>query len=250
MMTRSRAALTHLGFSLLLLAACVGLILLAWYPHPLFVLSQNARFSLALISAACIVLPSLTWLVARPGKERPKLVLDLVVIGLIHVSAVSWGMYNLGVQKPYFMIFTLDRFDVLARAQAVGQITNPALLDKPFAGPVHAYANMPTESAAFQQLLREVMFEGKPDIQFRPEFWSPYGERMHLALQTARPLADLRAARPASSECIDDLASERDADIGRLRFVPGIMGDGHFAVVLDGGSGEIAGYINTNPWLE
>jgi hypothetical protein len=249
-MARSRAALTHLGLSLLLLAACVGLILLAWYPHPFFLLSQHARFSLALIAAACIVLPSLTWLVAKPGKERPKLVLDLVVIGLIQASAVSWGMYNLGVQKPYFMVFTLDRFDVLAREQAVGQITNSALLDKPFAGPVHIYANMPTESAAFQQLLREVMFEGKPDIQFRPEFWSPYGERRQLALQTARPLADLRAARPEAKIRIDDLASGLDAEIGRLRFVPGMMGDGHFAVVLDGSNGKIAGYIDTNPWLE
>ena len=249
-MTRSRAASPHLLLSLGALAVCAGLVMFAWYPYPFRILPPSGKLAAALVVTACIIAPALTWLVATPGKEKSKLLLDLVVIGMIQVSAVAWGMYNLSMQKPYFMVFTLDRFDVLARNQAVGQITNPALLDKPFAGPVFLYANMPTEPAAFQQLLQEVMFEGKPDIQFRPELWSLYDKRKHLALQAARPLAELSAARPESKECIDDLASGRDADIERLRFVPGMMGDGHFAVVLDGSNGEIAGYVNTNPWLD
>ena len=249
-MKRSRTALPHLLLSLGVLAACAGLVIFAWYPYPFLQLSPGGELAVALIGAACIIAPALTWLVSTAGKATSKLVFDLVVIGLIQVSAVAWGMYNLSAQRPYFMVFTLDRFDVLARDEVVGQITNPAFLDKPFSGPVLLYANMPAaESAAYQRLLQEVMFEGKPDIQYRPEFWSPYGERQHMAPQAARPLADLRAARPESAECIDDMAGGRNADIAHLRFVPAMMGNGHFAVVLDGSSGDVVGYIKTDPWL-
>jgi hypothetical protein len=250
-MTRSRAALPHLLLSLAVLAVCAGMVMFAWYPYPFLILTHSGALAAALIIAVSLAAPALTWLIATPGKDKPKLLFDLVVIGLIQVSAVAWGMYNLSEQKPYFMVFAVDRFDVLARGQVFGRIDDATFLDKPFSGPIMRYAEMPaTESTAYQRLLQEVMFEGKPDIQFRPEFWSPYGERKHLALQAARPLADLRAERPESADCIDGLTGEHSTDIAQLRFVPAMMGDGYFAVVLDGGSGGVVGYIKTDPWLE
>ena len=53
-------------------------------------------------------------------------------------------------------------------------LTTPGFWKKPTAGPILLYANMPADPAAYQQLLQEVMLEGKPDLQFRPEFWSLY----------------------------------------------------------------------------
>jgi hypothetical protein len=250
-MTRSSAALLHLCFSLLLLAACAGLVMFAWYPGPFLQLPRSGELAAALTAAACIIMPALTWLVFTPGKSRPKLILDLVVIGLIQLSAVTWGMYNLSAQKPYFMVFTLDRFDVMSRRQVFGSIDDPAFLDKPFSGPAILYAVMPAaDSNDYQRLLQEVMFEGKPDIQYRPEFWSVYSERAREVLRASRPLADLRAARPDAAGPISALVVDRGGDITQLKFVPGMIGRGHFAAVLDGASGDVVGYINTDPWLK
>jgi hypothetical protein len=249
-MKRTRTALLHLGPSLLLLAACAGLVLFAWYPYPFLQLSTSGGRAALLVAAACVIAPALTWLVATPGKGRSKLVLDLVVISLIQVSTVAWGMYNLSVQKPYFMVFTLDRFDVLARREAFGWIDNPAFLDKPLSGPIPLYAEMPSDPDTYQRFLREVMFEGMPDLQFRPEFWSRYAGRAQEALQAASPLADLRGARPDAAECIDTLVGDHGGDITQLRFVPGMMRGGQFAAVLDATSGELLGYVQTDPWLD
>jgi hypothetical protein len=249
-MKRTRAAPLHLGLSLLVLAVCAGLVLFAWYPYPFLQLPPSGKLAASLVAAACVVTPALTWFVYTPGKSIPKLVFDLVVIGLIQASAVAWGMYNLSLQKPYFMVFTVDRFDVLARQQVTSPIDDPAFLDKPISGPIVLYAEMPADRETYQRLLQEVMFEGKPDLQFRPEFWHAYDGRAKEALRAARPLADLRGARPDAVEGIDTLVRDHGGDIARLRFVPGLMHGGQFAAVLEGASGELLGYLQTDPWLD
>ena len=246
-MKRSRAALLHLLPSLLLLAVCAGLALFLWYPHPFRHLPESGRFSLLLIGSAVVVGPALTWLVFKNGKKG--LVLDLAVIGLIQLAALGWGTYTLYLAKPYFMVFAVDRFETLARRDVTYPVGNPAFLDKPFTGPLALYANMPADTDRFQKLLQEVMFEGKPDLAFRPEFWSAYEDRQHLVVQVAQPLGSLRQARPAAAAAINALVRDNGGEIAELQYVPGMIGSGHFSVVIDARSGAISGYLDTDPWL-
>jgi hypothetical protein len=191
----------------------------------------------------------MTWLVYKPGKRG--LLLDLVVISLIQLAAFGWGAMSLYLNRPYFMVFTVDRFEVLSgRDVDFAWIRDTRFLNKPLTGPILLYANMPTDPAAYQKLLREVMFEGKPDLQFRPEFWSVYSDRQDLVLKKSRPLADLRDNRPDSSSAIDRLINNHGGDIVRLRFVPALFKDGQFAVILDAANGEVVDTLLINPWLE
>ena len=248
-MTRSRAALNHLWPSLLVLAGFAGLLLLAWYPYPFREFAESDKFALALILSATIVGPAMTWLVYKQGKRG--LLLDLVVISLIQLAAFGWGALSLYQNRPYFMVFTVDRFEVLAgRDVDFAWIRDARFLDKPSDGPVLLFANMPTDPAAYQKLLREVMFEGKPDLQYRPEFWSLYSERKQAALQKSRPLADLRDKRPESIDAIDRLVHRHGGDIGMLRFVPALFKDGQFAVILDAENGDVVDTLLIGPWLE
>jgi len=248
-MTRSRAALTHLWPSLLLLAVLAGLVLFAWYPYPFRQFEQSGKFALALILTAGFIGPAMTWLVYSKGKRG--LLLDLVVISIIQLAAVGWGALSLFQNRPYFMVYTVDRFEVLsARDVDFAWITEAKFLDKPFAGPILLFANMPADPAAYQKLLHEVMFEGKPDLQFRPEFWSLYAERRQLALQKSFSLSDLRDKRPDSLVAMDRLVKRHGGDIDLLRFVPAMLKDGQFAVILDAGSGDVVDTLMTDPWLE
>jgi hypothetical protein len=108
---------------------------------------------------------------------------------------------------------------------------------------------MPSDPAAYQKLLHEIMFEGKPDLQFRPEFWSLYTERKQLALQNSRPLGDLRSKNPDSGRAIDHLVNHHGGAIELLRFVPAMQKGGQFAVILDA-DGDVVDMLMTNPWLE
>jgi len=248
-MTRSHAALTHLWPSLLVLAGFGSLLLMIWYPYPFRQFAESDKFALALILTATFIGPAMTWLVYKQGKRG--LLLDLAVISLIQLAAFGWGALSLYQNRPYFMVFTVDRFEVLSGRDVDSTwIRDARFLDKPLTGPVLLFANMPTDSAAYQQLLREVMFEGKPDLQFRPEFWSFYAERKEPVLQKSRPLADLRDNRPDSQDAIDRLVNRHGGEIGRLRFVPALFRDGQFAVILDAANGDVVDSLLISPWLD
>ncbi len=247
-MTKKRAALRHLWPSLIVLAIIAGLILLVWYPYPFLQFKANDKFSLTLVIAAVIFGPAMTWFLYREGKWG--LVFDLVVVVLIQLAAIAWATFALYQNRPYFMVFTVDRFEVLSIREV--EFSNPGqlkFLDKPTVGPNLLYANMPVEPAAFQKLLKEVMFEGKPDLQFRPEFWSLYRERQLQTLAISKPLATLRRARPESVNAIDKLVRQNGGDITQLTFVPGMIKDGNFAAILDADSGEILDSLAIDAWL-
>jgi len=248
-MSKSRAALSHLWPSLLVLATLAVLILFTWYPYPFRQFGDSGKFAALLILAAVGLAPALTWFVYRQGKRG--LLFDLWVIVIIQLAAIAWGTYSLYQSRPYFMVHTIDRFEVISKRDVdVTQVTDSRFLDKPLAGPILLYANMPSDPVAFQKFLSEVMFEGKPDLQYRPEFWSLYAEKQKLALEKSHPLENLRNARPESFSAIDQLVDKSGGDIGQLRFVPALLTNGQFAVILDANSGEVVGMLMIDPWLK
>lgn len=248
-MSKSRAALSHLWPSLLVLATLAVVILFVWHPYPFRQFGESGKFASLLILAAVSLAPALTWFVYKQGKRG--LLFDLWVIVIIQLAAIAWGTYSLYQSRPYFMVHTVDRFEVFSKRDVdLTQVKDSRLLDKPLAGPILLYATMPADPVAFQNFLQEVMFEGKPDLQYRPEFWSLYAEKQKLALEKSRPLEDLRNARPESFSAIDQLVNDNGGDIGQLRFVPALLPNGQFAVILDANSGEFVDTLMIDPWLE
>jgi len=247
-MNRSRAALTHLWPSALLLIIISTLIVFAWYPHPFLQFKDTAKFPLMLIVTAVLIGPAMTALVYK--KDKRGLVFDLVVIVIIQLTAVVWGSVALYQNRPYFMVFTLERFEVLSiRDVDPGTIKDPRFLDKPVSGPILLYATMPTGDA-FQKLIKEVMLEGKPDLQYRPEFWSLYDEKKILAIKPSKPLSKLRINRPDSAADIDRLVQKHGGDINKLHFVPGQHQNGQFAAILDVDSGDVIDSLVIDAWID
>lgn len=248
-MSKLRAASTHLWPTLLLLGVLAGLVLFAWYPNPFRQFGESGKFALLLILSAGFAGPFLTWLVYSKGKRG--LILDLSVIAIIQLAAITWGTFSLYQNRPFFMVYTVDRFEVLSERNVdLTQVTEPMFLDKPYVGPILLYANLPSDPAAYQKFLQEVMFEGKPDLQFRPEFWSLYTERQQLVLQKSQSLEALLNARPDSADEIDKLVKDNGGDIHQLLFVPAMLKNGHFAVILDVLSGEVLDTLVIDPWLD
>jgi len=247
-MSKSRAALTHLWPTLLILAILASVILFLWYPHPFRQFGDSGKFALLLIFTAAFVGPALTFMVYKKGKRG--LLLDLCVISLVQIAALGWGAFSLYQNRPYFMVYTVDRFEVLSQRDVdLSWIKDPRFLEKPSTGPILLYANMPADPAAYQQLLKEVMFEGKPDLQFRPEFWSLYTERQQAVLHNSLPLDDLRKARPDSTIEIDNLVQSLGNNIDQFRFVPALPKNGQFAVILDAQNGDVLDTLVIDPWL-
>jgi hypothetical protein len=59
----------------------------------------------------------------------------------------------------------------------------------------------------------------------------------------------LRNARPESIDAIDKLVKNNGGDITQLKFVPGMVGDGQFAAILDADSGEVVDTLVIDSWV-
>jgi len=248
-MSRARTALTHLWPSLLAAGIILVLVAFAWYPGPFLQFQGNTKFSLLLVGFAALAGPVLTWLVYK--EHRFKFRFDVSVIVLIQLAALGWGSWTLLGQRPYFMVFSVDRFEVLAKKDVnPADIADPRFLEKPFTGAVLLFAAMPTDRQVYSELVREVVLEGRPDLHLRPGFWHLYTEKQQVVVQIARPLAELRTARPGSVAKIDRWVQEHGGDIARFRFVPAWGRFGEFAAVLDAANGDYLGGIVTSPWLD
>ena len=112
-MSKAHAALTHLWPTLLVLALLAGLVAFAWYPYPFRQFEESGKFSLLLILAAGLTGPALTALVYKKGKRA--LLFDLSVILFVQLAAIAWGTLSLYQNRPYFMVHTVDRFEVLSK---------------------------------------------------------------------------------------------------------------------------------------
>lgn len=247
-MSRSRAAFTHLVPIILILIVIATVLVFAWYPYPFWEFGKSGKFALSLILAAGFAGPALTWVVYKQGKWGLRF--DLWVIAIVQLTAMGWGTFSLYQNRPFWMIYTVDRFEVLSmRDIDLRWVTDPKFLDKPFVGPMLLLANMPADPAAYQKLLREIVFEGKPDIQFRPESWSLYTERKEIALQKSRPLMELRDARPDSSRALEKTIKNHGGDITLLKFAPTLQKDGEFTTILDAQNGDVIETLMIDPWV-
>jgi len=248
-MSKSRAAFTHLVPIVLVLVLIASVVVFAWYPYPYWHFGKSGKFALSLILTAGFAGPALTWVVYKKGKRGLRF--DLWVIAIVQLVAITWGTLSLYQNRPFWMVHTVDRFEVLSMREVdLSWVTDPRFLDKPLTGPLLLLANMPADPVSYQNLLREIMFEGKPDIQFRPEFWSLYSEGKEIALQNSRPLVSLRDARPDSSGAIDKVVENHGGDISLFTFVPTLQKDGQFSTILDAQSGDVIDHLMIDPWVK
>ena len=248
-MSRSRAAAFHLLPTLLVLAVIAAIVVFSWYPYPLWQFGKSGKFALSLIAAAGLAGPFLTWAVYKKGKRG--MLFDLWFIAIVQLVAISWGAFSLYENRPFWMVHTVDRFEVLStRDVDLAWVTDTRFLHRPLNAPLLLLANMPADPAAYQKLLREIMFEGKPDLQFRPEYWSLYTENMEIALRKSRPLANLRDAHPESIMAIDKVVQNNGGDIANLRFIPVLQKDGQLTAILNAQSGGFIDILAIDPWVD
>jgi hypothetical protein len=177
------------------------------------------------------------------------LLLDISLIAAIQLSALIYGTTVIYQERPYYSVFAVDRFQALAyRDVDHSMIQHDALRQKPFIGPILAVASLPEDQETFQRLLQETLFEGKPDIDRRPEFWTPYNDDHAAVIARAGKLTDLLAAKPEAETAITDLTEERGIDLSRLGYLPFVGRDESFTFVIDAETGEPIDIIDVNPW--
>lgn len=244
-MNRIRASLTHLAISAVVVGVSLAVIFFAWYPAPYFQVSGALNVVAILVLAMLIGAPLMTLSVFRPGK--PGLVFDLVVITVVQLGALAGGLALIYQERPYYVVFAIDRFEVLARRDVdESAIEDERLKQKSWSEPIYAVASLPDSSDEQQQLIEDVL-NGKPDIERRPEFWSAYAENSAVVLGKATPLAEFVRDRPDAAELTQQIIDAHD-DGHRLAGLPVIGKQGAYLIVIEPEDKKPVGLIAVDPW--
>lgn len=247
--SKMRAFLIHLSGSALVVGTLCAIIFFVWYPAPYFAVKGASGVLLVLIGVDLILGPTLTLILFRPRK--PGLVFDLSVIVAIQLAALVYGTTAIYQERPYYLVFAVDRLEILAYKDVDStMIEHQELRRKPFIGPILAVASLPEDQDGFQRLLEETVFEGKPDIERRPEFWSPYANRSDDVIARARSLAELLERYPEARTEISRLTETLDAEIDDLAYIPLVGREKSFAFVIDAETATPIDIIDVDPWSD
>jgi hypothetical protein len=244
-MSKLRAFSIHLAISAAIVGFAITIIFLAWYPSPYFRVIDAWKVVGVFIGVGLVVGPLPTLIVFRSGK--PGLVFDLCVIALIQVCALVYGLTIIYSERPYYVVFAVDRFEVLARKDVdESQIKDDRLQHKPWAEPIYAVASLPDSLEARQRLIDEVI-QGKPDIERRPEFWSPYDDKSDEVLNAATPLTEFRERRPDALDLAERVIAAHPNG-SELVGVPVIGKQSAYVIVLEPEQRKPVGVLPVDPW--
>ena len=243
--TRWQASGLHLAISAAIGAVALAIMLLVWYPWPLFHAEGGTELLFILLAVDVILGPIITLIVFRQGKRGMRF--DLVVIGVTQLAALLYGMHIVFIARPAFLVFIADRFEV-ARAvelepEELAKAKFPQFSRPPFDGPKLAYAAMPSDPAKRQELVMKA-FAGV-DLNAFPEYWVPYSERRKEVLAAAMTLERARAAEPENVKSVEAWLAASGRKEGDLRYVLLRARRAWVWVVLDARSAEIVKMILT-----
>ena len=175
---RVKAFSFHLLISMLVTAAVIALVFLLWYPAPLHTATGVTHIFLILLGVDMILGPALTLLVYKPGKKT--LVMDLTVIALLQLAALSYGIFTVAEGRPVWIVYAKDRFDLVRFNeiddrridQAATQFRTPS-----WSGPQWAAAVSPQDSGAKKERLMETLLSGV-DISQMPDLFQPLSSQV------------------------------------------------------------------------
>jgi len=245
-MTRFQAFTKHFLLSAVIVGTACAVIWYAWYPAPLFEFVGAWSAVQVLIGVDLIVGPVMTLILYKAGKRW--LWLDMTVIAIIQLTAFGYGMSVIYQERPCYMVFAVDRFELVTCSMIDPQLlkSNEAIGPKDWRSPLYAVANFPSDQNEFQKLQEEVIFEGAPDIALRPNLWSTYDENISKQLSAV--------AIPAASLSLTDEMRKEYSDIeARIDKEPWLiaattMKGQVITLAIDPDTLRPMGHLPINPW--
>lgn len=245
-LSRWKASAIHLGLSACIAGALLALMLLVWYPWPLYSIAGGRGLTMILVGVDVVLGPLITLVIFKAGKKGLKF--DLAVIALLQLSALAYGVHTVFVARPAWLVFNVDRFNLVAAIDLdpadLAKVTRPEFRSPPIDGPRFVATTLPKDRNARLKLLDSAL-AGK-DVQLFPQRYVPYEQEAAHALGHARRLEVLqkRDRKGVVQDYLD--SSGRAAD--SVKFLPLRARTADAAVLLDAKTGMPLKIVLVDPW--
>lgn len=249
-MSRWKASLIHLTISGIIATVVLALILLLWYPHPLFAAVGGQQVLLILLAMNVTLGPLVTLIVFNAKKSRNALVLDLSVIATLQVVAFIYGMTAVFHARPVFVVFSRDSFDLVTANMLADEdivsAKHPDYRSLPLTGPIYVYSEMPVDIKERNEVALSA-FSGKDLPQF-PQYYMPFSEHQAAVVGAAKLIAKLKKQNPEHGTEIDDVIRGIGLSEADLAYVPLRAKHEYLTVLVSKRDGRVLAMLRVNPW--
>jgi hypothetical protein len=244
--SRKRAFVTHLVASSSVVTVVLLVIYLSWYPGDFFAMAGVWAALQVLIFVDVVLGPSLTLLLFKPGK--PGLLFDMSVILTVQIVALIYGVSIIYKERPYFLVFAVDRYELVSRYEVdIGKLNYESLDERPINDVIHVFAKRPEDPEEFSKYTASVMLGG-PDLERRPEFWHPYTDGAQQIVNSAWSLNYLRSLEHTDDATIDRAIAKYAAGRDNVGYLPVSSKRLDYSMLIDLETAEPLGIIRIYPW--
>ncbi len=239
-LTRWHASGIHLLISALIAATTLAVMLLVWYPPPLFELEGGLGLVFILIGVDVGIGPLITLVIFKSGK--PGLRFDLWTIGVLQSCALIYGCYVVAEVRPAFIVFVKDQFEVVSAVELTSadlqQARHAEFRRIPLTGPLLIAAEPPADPKEAQALLFLALEQGR-DLRHFPRYYVPFAEQLQTALSKARPLEQVWRSEPDIARIIERYLADSGRKEADVRYLPLRATRGWGAALIDAKSGTL-----------
>ena len=196
---RLRAFGIHSLICLCIALFCLVLVFRYWYPAPLDEATGVTKIFLILLVCDMILGPVLTLIVANPLKKSVKI--DLIIVGLVQFSALIYGLWTVESGRPVWLVFSVDRFDLVQSYELDNVYRKKASLrfqSKNWLGPQWVAARAPKGVEEHNNLTFEALIAGI-DIPQRPDLYVDLNDEMDVLLEKSKGVSDLHKYNSADA---------------------------------------------------
>lgn len=261
MLSRLRSAapwaIRHLVISSAIGGLVAGLIVGLWFPQPFLDISGGWRLFFLIVFVDVVCGPTLTLLLIHPEKSRKAIWVDIALIFVVQIGALSYGLHSLSQARPIALLFEVDRFRVVSyadidtsRPDVIPEWVGALRFEPPHFLGIRSARNSQEKAESVDASLQGV------EPGQRPDWWQAYELSVPQIKSRAMPLNDLLALNPQLTERIRIKAAQaaekadgqqkalRPEELLWLPVVSRMSMD--WVALVDPGNGRIRGYVQAD----
>jgi len=248
--SRWRAFSIHLFISIVIGVTVLALMLLLWYPHPLFYAVGGKQILMILLGVDVTLGPLITLTIFDLKKKSLRaLKFDLAIIALLQVSALLYGMNVVFQARPAYVVFSKNSFDLVTANELLADdlAKAPARFQSlPLTGPVYTYTEKPKDIKLSNEVVWAAL-DGKKLFHF-PQYYKPYEPHGKKAAKTALPLSDLKAKNPDHAAEIDQAMIESGLSQEEIGYLPLFAKMENMTVLVNKQDGKVIKVLRIDNW--
>ncbi len=240
---RLKFAMTHLGISICVGLLLVCLVFLLWYPSPLNQATGVLNIFLMMLFIDIILGPFLSWFVYREGKKT--LVFDLIIIIALQISALAYGVYNIMQARPVWIVYSVDRFDLIRYNEIYNKNivhASPEFRQPSWFKPQYVATQFSVDLKQRETEMFEAVFKGI-DVSQRPERYVALDKVKNQIQQRAQNLDVLNQFNDKA--LVEKILSNYPQ---ATAFVPLKANAVDMTVLINKEKGEVVKIVDLRPW--